>query len=905
MHLTAWQWFGKEKCEQKVKFAVYGTANLFVVLILIVLLRHPGAGWANHSLKSRMVGLTITQTGPLSCPDAGCAGGQRVNMGMDFDLSTFDSSQPNANVKLCLYAPAQWIDPASLTTSAKGAATGVDYATAGDCAEDTSPPAGYVFIGARSAKLGANMFADSLQAAFRLAKDATGSGKVLVRLFENASTGWTRTQQATSPSIALAPAPSVPTAAVYVASSAADCNTFAAFATCFVNSADDLPGGLGTGLKDAIDARPEHSVIIPLGQYMIKSNTVTVDKAVILEGVVGSTVTYGGNTCSNSMLLLTRGASINNLEVNDGSNCPAGHRDLIEVNSPDGVVIEYNHLTRGNRAIWVHDNNGGVTVRYNQIDQNAAQAVFWEGAQSAAPLEVVGNNLVNNGLATSNAANGTLIDCGTGATAALPARKAEHNYWGGLAVPSASNTHCIITPGKQLGAAVAARPGAWGVQVRRVMVTTTKTYAYNNQIAYQHTDGGSDFDLYLVNHGFGGTESAPFASLSGYSPSPCGNYWDVFLVDGPIPQGTLNLFLKYDKTPGCLATINSTQFCEQTATTPDASVYPLWWYEPAHNVTNLWNMTGQNPNGSGAGGAVGQTTTCHPDLNEIQVAVDTSGRPALDKDFNYLPLMTGIQVLNTFNVSSSNKNVTMVWSTNVEPEVSGFYMLRGTDGNHFSPITDLISRKGNNLSGATYSFVDANRPLDSTFYYRLEIVRTDNTILYSPVQSSMVTLATATHTPTPGPTATYTRTPGPTPTRTIPPPTATQVPTRVPTSQPTRIPSATLTVWSSGSGTPSPVVLTLQTNTSTITPQATYTLAPTGSGTPPFDSTIGTGTARPQGTGKPTSSLTVLATPMPGQSGGGSALPEITSILIGFSVGMLLLGGVGIGLFFTRNKLKP
>ncbi len=583
-------------------------------------------------------GTGISQTGPLTCPASGCALGQRLNFMLDFALGSYDptpTDPPSSNVKVCLYAPTNWVDLPSLKVDEKGADTQVTYQFSGACSEDANPPDGYQLISAPETILPAGAFGDLLGLVFRLSKTNSANGKVVARIFERTASGWARTDQTTSDTINVAAASPQPSSYAYAAALPSECDA-GSFTPCYVNSRDDLADGVGTGLKDAIDALPDNSTIFILNNYPIKSNQVQINKPLNLDGMSGSGITYTGTVCDHSMLALTQGGTIHNLSINDGTGCTNPNRTLIELNSPTSVLIELNHLSGGDRAVLIRDNNGDITIRYNQIDGNSGQAIYWDSGENTAPLDVVANNITGNGTASE----GRQIECGAGKTAPIDNRAANHNYWGSTSAPSDNDTHCKISAGKQLGAPILARTNLPGVQAERVTVNDTKAYAFDNQIGFQRSGGTEDFDVYLINHGYATETGLPFTRLAGANPNPCSNYWDVFLASQPSSGSTLNLFLKYDKSAACLAAINSAQFCDQTTT---ASKYPLWWYDPANEVTNLWNTTGQNPNGAHASGATGQTTSCHISDNEIQVAIDTSGRPNLSEDLNFTPFMAGIK----------------------------------------------------------------------------------------------------------------------------------------------------------------------------------------------------------------------------------------------------------------------
>ena len=832
---------------------------LILVLGLSLLRAEPLPAAAPLALQS--TGLTLVS--PAACPAAGCAPGQRMNLRFEFELADYDPTPtvpPQPNVKICFYAPDGWIEQASVNaTDQAGGVTGQTYTSAPDCtAEDTEQPTGYTLIGAWQAAIVNNVFSDSLNLSFRIAAGANSTGKLLARLFERTGPAWDRTQQVFTPNLPVTAA----SALSYVAADASLCDA-GGYQPCYLNSGDDLPAGIGTGLKDAVDAVQDGSVLYVLGNYPIKSNTVVIQKAIQISGLNNASLTSASSVCTNAMLRLENGVTLRELKINDGPGCTNPNRSLIEINSPRNVLIEYNHLSGGAIGVMVFDNIGAVTVRFNQIENNAAQALYWNSATIFAPLTLEGNNITGNGTGS----NGAQIECAAGLTVAASSRKANHNYWGSPAQPSQEATHCTLAAGRQLGAPIQPRAGgAAGVQAQRFTVTGSKTYAYNNEIAFQRTGGSADFDLYIVDHGYAQASFTPFNLGSG--PNPCSNFWDVFLPDGVIPDGTLELFLKYNKSAACVAAINSTQYCDQT-TTPGR--YPLWWYDPAGRVTEQWDTTGQNPAGSNAGGGSGQATACRMADNEIQVSIDASGRPNLVNDLNYLPLFTGVQVLNTYRLLASNNVITVDWSTNHEPDVTGFYIQRSTDGTNFSPITDLIARKGSALTGASYQFVDSGRLAGTSYSYRLQIIRPDNNFLYSNVLSSLGTAATATRTFTPGPTATNTRTPGPSPTYTVPPPTRTRTPTLVPVQNPTRVPSATLTRRAAA---PTRLSLTLPTagtpDATNETPGAQATRDPS---TP--DSNQGTGYPAP---GEEGTALTQdAAYPAPDEETGGTAVAALIS----------------------------
>lgn len=844
---------------------------------------------ANPLLQNSVLSLVS----PSRCPAGGCSPGQRLNFSYQFTLGAYDptpTTPPAPNVKICFYTPVDWANLTSINIDPVGGLTDIPYQLSDNCAEAPAAPDGYVLAAASQAVISQNIFGDTLGIAFRLSSTASTHGTLYARLLERSTSGWAVTRDDFTPSIPVTGLPGSGPVNVYVANDPIDCES-GPFSPCYLNSGHDFVGGVGTGLKDAVDAVPAGSTLSIVSQYSVKNNAVVVNKRLSLVGLTGSKITYSGNTCSQPILSLQAGVTLRDLEINDGSSCTGPNRTLIDINSSEPVVIESNHLSGGDQAINIRDNTGDITVRYNQIENNFGFGIFWEIGQSTATLDVIANNIVNNG---------SPIECGAGQTAPVDYRKADHNYWGSTTAPSRESTHCNITPGRQLGAPVVQRVGMPGLQVQRVTVTGNKTYAFDNQVAFRRSSADHDYGLYIINHGYAKESGIPFTLAEGTNPNPCSNYWNIFLAEGAAPTGTLDLFLKYGaNSPACIAVINSNQFCDQVS---DKTKYPLWWYDPVFGITDWWDTTGQEPAGRNAGESQGQDTQCNIAENEIQVAIDNDGRPNLADDLNSLSLMVGIEVLKTFRLLASNNNITVDWSTANEPDISGFYVLRSMDGVNFSPITDLIARKGSALAGSSYQHLDSNRVAGTIYYYRLKIIRSDGNALYSVIQSVVATSATATITPTFGPTRTFTRTPGPSPTFTVPPPTRTNTPTRVPTRVPTRIPSITLT--------PRPPTATqpvLVLDTHTPTPDSLFPETP-GYPVPGLDTetatatpTPGTVIITPSETNIPTASATTASPTEQEQRGPANPLRLLQNILTGFACGMVTLGIITLWYFYIRK----
>jgi len=864
------------------------------------------------ALQSNLLELT----GPTACPSGGCAGGQRIGMRFEFDLtgSNYDPGQ-DPNIKVCVYASTAW-NSAPAVVDGTGETSGSTYMlpteTDQGCLQDGNPPNGYSLIAERVATLPQNTPSDALRFAFRMGTNGSGNGRVIARLFAYTASGWSTSPAASANSAILSMANPAIANPVYVANDGQACGVYS---PCYINSYGDQERGTGTGLKDAIDALPTQSTIFVIGSYTVKTNTVLVDKKLTLSGVNDATITYtgssGGNSCSFGMLALDETVTIRGLNIDDG-NCAGTNRNLVEINSRTGrtensdvVVIESNDMSSGDNAIFVRaDNTDRIIVRFNQISGNVGYAAYFEGSGSS-PAEVMANNIYGN-RTNSPSTPPVEIECAANGTAPVASRKANHNYWG-TAAPGQDVTHCMIAPAKRLGMPIAHHSNSPGVNADKVLVTTTKNYAtrFDNQLAYNRT-GGSDFDLYIVDHGYMTSGGPPF-SQTGESVSPCSNYWDVFIADGAPMPSSLDLYVKYynkeNKTPGCLAVINSTQYCDQS-TTPGK--YPLYWLDPSSNsATTWWDPVGARPENLSSGD--GQSTGCNISANEIRVSIDASGRPALS-DLGYTPFMVGIPVIKSFKPLASSQTVTVTWATNNEPDISGFYVLRGTDANSLTPLNgDIIPRQGNSNQGMNYSRIDSNRVNGTTYYYRLQVVRTDGYSFYSAIVPVTVNAATPTSPP---------------PTWTASPirPSNTPPFTPVPTNRPTSIPTRTLTPFRTW--TPSPTFLDLPTLTSTVDlslPGAYDTLTAIavesqfnefdGTGTPP----AGYGTPEPDlsqtsGTGTPIAMLgSTTPNPLSSPTITGVVEGESTtanpwiSLLLGILAGLVVVGGVGRWWYSTQK----
>ncbi|MEW6503502.1 MAG: hypothetical protein AB1457_06025 [Chloroflexota bacterium] len=832
--------------------------NFLAAIAILFILSLP------QSIRAQSIQSTsLTLQAPAACPPTGCAAGQTLNLRASFDLTAY-LPPPDTNVQICIYTPINW-SATDLRIGLTGGVTGSPYQSS--ITNCSIAPAGYTLLGGAQATLDAGAFGDWLDLSFRIGSTASASGSVLVRTLERTAGGWLQTSQAFLGINVTATAD-----VVYVANDAAACG---ASSPCYINSGEDLPNGVGTGLKDAIDSHPlpgQPATILITGNYLIKNNAVLVDKPHIIQGVNDAQITYLGSNCTQPMLRVSAAATLRDLNINDG-NCTLTNRNLVEVESPQTVYLISNDLTGGQDAVRVLDNTGDVILQFNHITGNTGYAVWRQAGTGNGIILAIANNFYGN-------RSGFQVECNTKG-------RVDHNFWGFGVDPLTAISQCTFTPGKRLGAPALPRSNAAGISAEKVTVTSSKTYIANGKVGFQHAPADSDFDLYVINHGSGSPDNVPFTGGMPGSLTACSNYYDIFLSnDITNPPSLLNLFFRYDSTSGCTATVESTAYCGSG----NPALIPLWWYDPAGNVTDGWDTTAQNPAGSGASGATGQTTICDPVLKEIQVSIDSSGRPNSSDDLNFTPFVVGLLslpssvIFSQFTAIAGDTQAAIQWTTASEVNTSGFYLLRSqSESGGFSRVSPFIARRGSGIGGAFYEVVDSGLTNGTTYYYRLEIISNTQESSFSGVISvipqQVTPTPTATSTSTPTPTSTTTSTPSPTQTATSSPtPTGTGTQfTSTPTVSPTATLTLTPTITLTGTITPTrTVTFTLiptrtRTRTPVIYPTVVYrspTLPPTRTRFPtrtftPFRGTPGTGTPTlegypaPLGTGSVTPNRTL------------------------------------------------
>ncbi len=725
---------------------------------------------------------SLTMDAPSGCPDGGCAAGQRINFTVTFATDPNGSVSPNTQI--CIYASdSNWVEPEWI--SDKGLTTGESYSH-GDPSSQCLPTGTEELIFSTYATLPAGTTNEQLDFAVTLDKQSTDDGYVRLEVFLTETTGPTIIDDQVDITI------SAKATTAYVSQTPDDCGTNA---PCYVNSGDDLAGGIGTGLRDAVLAADQDSEIIILNDYFIKDHTVLVDKRLTISGGSGALITYGGNQYSEPMLTFTEGGTLKDLMINDG-HWESPSRTLIQVDTGGDLSIDHNTLTSGSRAIDIKENasTGTVTVKFNHIIDNVEAL---NSTNTSGQLNIFANNILDNGSVTQ-------LHCGNNGSA-------DHNYWGEDELAEVNAPDCDVSNGKQLGAPILISSGGVGVEALEKTVTTALTYdIFDNDIGFKRTTG-SNYNIIVVNHGQGEDSNIPFFEEAG-AIDACSNFYDIFLADGAVASNLI-LSLKYDLTYTCRSRIESSDYCNQT---DDRGKYPLWWYDPANNVTNGWDRTGQDPEGSGGGDASGQYTVCDMDANTINVTIDGSGRPGLLNDLGFTPFVAGLPISNisvsNFNGEYISSKTHLQWTTSKEKNIREFRIFRSdTRSGDYELIKSGIDAIGDagSQSSITYAYDDSKVTAQRNYYYKLEVIDNlgESVGIYGPI-NVYTTYSTRTATLYP-----------------------TQTPIYIPNTSTPRQPTQVRTFRSS----PGPTRTDYVKPTSTITPTSTRTSV-NGTGYPaPYD----------------------------------------------------------------------
>ncbi len=741
----------------------------------------------------------LTMDSPSECPSGGCAVGQRINFITSFTANPTYTS--GANTQVCIYVSDNAISGYSWAQfewiSSEGIDSGYQY-TEGEsnsiCSDQTDND--YIFLEGAYSSLPLGTINDKLEFALTIHSNTSNNGDVLVKIFETDGGGSFQLPETFNHNIDI-PITSKGSPA-YVARTPDDCG---AYSPCYVNSGDDGTGGIGTGLRDAINTAEIGWEIKILNDYFIKDHAVLVDKTLTIRGDSSAQITYAGNQYSEPMLTFTQGGTIKDLMINDG-HWESPSRTLIQVNTSSNLTIEHNTLTSGDKAIDIKSikEAKSVTVRFNHIIDNV-EAIY--NTSNLGKLTIYANNIMDNGSVTQ-------IHCNNNGSA-------DHNYWGEDNDAEENAPGCSVSNGKKLGAPILVSSGGVGVEAVPKTVTDTMTYdVFDHDIGFKHTQGGN-FDIIIVNHGHIDDSNIPFLEDAG-AIDACSNFYDIFLAENAAPTN-LVLSLKYDLTYTCRSRIESSDYCNQDE---DRSKYPLWWYDPANNITNGWDRTGQDPEGSGAGDAKGQYTVCDMEENTINVTINDSGRPYL-QDLNFTPFVAGLPTsdisISGFKGDYYDSSIHLQWTTTKENNIREFRIYRAdTESGNYTLIKSGIDAIGDagSQSTITYSYDDTKVTSQRNYYYKLEVIDDIGEIvgIYGPIH---IYTTDATKTATlPTTTATYylTRTATLYPTQTpiyIPNTSTARQPTQVRTYRPS--PNPTRTDYRKPTATPT-ITLTMTNGTS-------------------------------------------------------------------------------------------
>ncbi len=502
---------------------------------------------------------------------------------------------------------------------------------------------------------------------------------------------------------------------------------------CFFNSpfVDDT-NGIGTGLRDAVDNASAGDAIIILNDYFIKSNTVSIDEAVIIRGHEQASISYDGTNCSMPMLSLTAGVTLTNLTITDGNCAPPG-RDLIIIDSPENTFILHNTIQGGNQAVTLSANTGKIVIAFNHITNNSGYAIQALNSEDAGNISIFANNLLENNSSNAQA------DCADRGSA-------DHNFLGEGESVSDNVENCQINNGKHLGAAILISSSGNGVQAISHLVTDSMTYAFDQKIGARHVSG-KDFEIIIVNHGQGSLANIPFRQDGARTLHACSNFYDIFIAEDQ-DASDLVLALRYDLNSNCIRTIESSAYCGSGNNANN----PLWWFDPSAPNPKGWIKTGSG-------------TTCNTSTKEIRLLIENNSQPAMAPDLNFTPFVVGVPIMfSDFTAVYSDNSVNLQWATISEHGIQEFYVQRReSETGSYARITPGISAFGGPFIGGIYQFTDTNISFNRSYYYRIEVVDASGTTIhyYGPV-----TIRTSTPTPTITLTLTATQTKTPTPSRT-------------------------------------------------------------------------------------------------------------------------------------------
>jgi hypothetical protein len=141
---------------------------------------------------------------------------------------------------------------------------------------------------------------------------------------------------------------------------------------------------------------------------------------------------------------------------------------------------------------------------------------------------------------------------------------------------------------------------------------------------------------------------------------------------------------------------------------------------------------------SDANGKVTITDTCSAfGQGEIELCIDENGNATHDTGEPTNTIQFTQITLLSFTAAATDDQVTLAWETASELDNEGFNLWRSpsADGQFVKINSDLIQAQGNEITGASYSFVDSGVASGVTYYYKLEDVDFYGvSTLHSPVE---------------------------------------------------------------------------------------------------------------------------------------------------------------------------
>lgn len=266
-------------------------------------------------------------------------------------------------------------------------------------------------------------------------------------------------------------------------------------------------------------------------------------------------------------------------------------------------------------------------------------------------------------------------------------------------------------------------------------------------------------------------------------------------------------------------------------------------------------------------------------------------------------VLAAIRLVN-FTATPGSGKIDLRWETASEVGVAGFYLQRSLQANSgYSRISSFIPATGEGLIGAEYTYSDTGLSNGTTYYFRLEVINSDQSSeFHGPVSATVGGSVAATATSTPSATATSkpsaTLAPSATtaPTQTVANPTATTAGATLTQTGSATARLASPSVTPKGSATLSPTVGT----PAATTPPARSITPASPSASPAVSPTLQL--AAPFATTQADPSLTPAAAPSTAPSG--SALP-LPLLVLGGAVVFLLLGLGGWGAINSLRRGAP